>query len=218
MTDMNPDLAALRREYKLAALDEHDLDADPLVLFARWFDAARQAGVIEPNGMTLATVSADGQPSARVVLLKDFDPAGFVFYTNYESRKGQELASNPRAALLFWWSELERQVRIEGSVEPVAAAESDAYFAARPWYSQIGAWASAQSRLIENREVLESSVLALAQRFAGQPVPRPPHWGGYRLAPLVVEFWQGRESRLHDRIRYRRPALGAAWQIERLSP
>lgn len=215
---METPLSTLRREYMLTRLDERDADPDPFCLFATWFDAAAKSGVVEPNGMTLATVGPDGQPSARTVLLKGFDSTGFVFFSNYESRKGRDLAVNPRAALLFWWSELERQVRIEGVVSQVSAAESDAYFASRPYPSQLGACASPQSREIESRGFLESELLTLAATYAGKSIPRPTYWGGYRLEPLTLEFWQGRESRLHDRLRYSRATDGATWRIARLAP
>ena len=208
------DPAVLRTEYKREQLDEAAVHPDAIAQFVRWFDAAVAARVPEPTAMTLATV-ADGQPSARIVLLKAVDAAGFVFFTNYDSRKGRELAAAPRAALLFFWPELERQVRIEGDVAKVSAPESDAYFASRPHASQIGAWASPQSRAIADRTVLERSYAEEEARYA-EGVPRPPHWGGYRLRPLTLEFWQGRPSRLHDRIVYRRQ--GDTWHVQRLAP
>ena len=212
------DPAKLRAEYQRAALDERDVDRDPLRQFARWFDEAVAAQLPEPNAMTLATVADDGRPAARIVLLKGADTRGFVFFTNYDSRKGRELARDPRAALLLFWVELERQVRIEGVTERVSAAESDAYFATRPRLSRFGAWASPQSATIDGRAVLEERFAQIAARYADEsaPVPRPPNWGGYRLAPDLFEFWQGRRSRMHDRILYRRAI--DAWTIERLAP
>lgn len=211
------DLAALRRNYALESLSEKDVAADPIEQFDRWFREAMNSQLPEPNAMTLATASRDGSPSARTVLLKNFDRQGFVFYTNYESRKGAELAENPRAALLFTWLELERQVRIEGVVEKNSPAESLEYFQSRPKGSQIGAWASPQSRLIEGRTVLEQNVADLESTYAAaERLPLPPFWGGYRVLPQVIEFWQGRESRLHDRILYTRN--NDSWIIGRLAP
>jgi pyridoxamine 5'-phosphate oxidase len=210
------DVAGLRKEYTRAGLAESDVAADPIEQFRRWFDAALDAGLHEPNAMTVATATPGGRPSARVVLLKGFDERGFVFYTNYEGRKGRELEENPRAALLFYWGELERQVRIEGTVSRVSEEESDAYHVSRPRGSRLGAWASEQSRTVEGRGVLEDRVRGLEAEYEGREVPRPPFWGGYRVEPEVAEFWQGRESRLHDRISYRRSAEG--WEIERLQP
>lgn len=213
---MPPSIADLRREYALASLDERDVAPDPVAMFSRWFAEARAADVAEPNAMTLATASADGAPSARMVLLKGVDDGGFVFYTDYRSRKAAELDANPRAALVFHWVELERQVRIAGPVARVAREETEAYFRARPLGSRLGAWASEQSSVIADREVLDARLRDVESRFPGEDVPAPPHWGGYRLMPESVEFWQGRASRLHDRIRYAR--RGGAWAIERLSP
>ncbi len=206
----------LRREYDRGGLDEGDLDPDPVVQFLGWFDAAVAAGLVEPNAMTLATAGPDGRPSARMVLLKGVDQAGFVFFTNYGSRKGRELDANPRAALVFWWGELQRQVRVEGRVERTGRQESAAYFRSRPVGARLGAWASEQSRVIGGRAVLEERVAELAERF-GDDVPLPPFWGGYRVVPDAVEFWQGRPDRLHDRLRYRRRPDGG-WTVERLAP
>ena len=206
----------MRREYIREALAEADVDADPVVQFGRWFEQAEQAGLLEPHAMTLATATADGRPSARMVLLRGFDERGFCFYSNYESRKAAELAANPRAALVFWWDKLERQVRIEGTVERTSRAESEAYFTSRPPGSQLSAAASPQSRVVPDRTVLERRVAELATAVPDGHVPLPDFWGGYRLAHEVVEFWQGRPNRLHDRLRYRR--VGDAWRIERLAP
>jgi pyridoxamine 5'-phosphate oxidase len=209
-------IADLRRDYRQSALDARDVDPDPLVQFRRWFDDARRGEVIEPNAMTLATASADGRPSARVVLLKELDARGFVFYTNYNSRKGDELAGNAHAALCFWWAELERQVRIVGAVERVDRETATAYWNSRPLRSRLGAMASAQSSEIPSREALEQSFADLEARYAAEQPPLPEQWGGYRVVPVEIEFWQGRESRLHDRVRFARD--GDHWKIARLSP
>ena len=214
---MNPtDIAALRKSYERAELDEAASQSDPLRQFELWLQQALAAQLPEPNAMTLATVSDQGRPSTRVVLIKGYDERGIVWYTNYDSRKGRELAARPFAALQFHWVELERVVRIEGSVERVSEAESDAYFASRPLDSRLGAWASPQSEVISSRAVLVAQAAKFAARFALNP-PRPPHWGGFRLLPEIYEFWQGRKSRLHDRLRYRRPSDGP-WIRERLAP
>ena len=209
------DLAALRKSYELAELDEEASAAEPIQQFERWLAEAIAARVPEPNAMTLATVGADGRPSTRIVLVKGVDARGIVWYTNYQSRKGRELAVHPFAALQFHWVELERVVRVEGAVEKVTDAESDAYFASRPLDSRIGAWASPQSEVIASRATLLANAARYGARFMLKP-PRPPHWGGYRLVPDEWQFWQGRKSRLHDRLRYR--LVGGAWIRERLAP
>ena len=210
-------LADLRTEYSLAGLSEKDVARDPFRQFEKWFQEAEAAKIHEPNAAVLATAARDGRPSARMVLLKGMDGRGFVFYTNYESRKGREMDANPRAALVFPWVALERQVVIEGAVTKVAREESEAYFHSRPRASQLAAWASAQSSIISGREALEHEMKAMERKYSGADAPLPPNWGGFRIAPEMVEFWQGRRSRLHDRIRYRREATGA-WVIERLAP
>ena len=210
------DPSQLRVDYKRAALSERDAASDPIELFTRWFDEAVAAAIPEPNAMTLATVDAAGRPTARIVLMKGVDARGVVFHTNYDSRKGRDLAANPRAALLFFWVGLERQVRIDGAAERVSAEDSDAYFAARPRGSQISAWASPQSAPVADRPWLEARVAEFEARFASGAVPRPPNWGGMRVVPDRFEFWQGRASRLHDRLVWSRQ--GDRWTIERLAP
>lgn len=212
----DPVLAAMRQEYLTKSLLEGEVAADPFRQFQAWFEEAHALSVYEPNAMALATADGDGRPSVRMVLLKALDARGLTFFTNLSSRKAREMAANPRAALTFWWGPMERQVRFEGRIERVADAEADAYFATRPRGAQIGAWASQQSVAIEGREVLEAAVGEIEARYGEGDVPRPPGWGGYRLLPEVVEFWQGRRDRLHDRLRYARD--GATWRIERLAP
>ncbi|MCW2783104.1 MAG: pdxH [Marmoricola sp.] len=213
---MDPDLAALRQEYELGGLAEADAPADPLTLFAAWFAEAEGGGVHEPNAMVLATASTTGQPAARAVLLKGLSAAGFVFYTNQESRKGSDLAVNPLCALTFPWFELQRQVRVEGTASVAPRSDAEAYFATRPRESQLGAWASRQSSVVSSRAALDASYADVEARFAGTDVPCPPHWGGYVVAPRVVEFWQGRRGRMHDRLVYR--LTGSGWAMERLAP
>lgn len=210
------DASSLRKEYKSAGLDKADVHHDPVVQFHAWFENAIDADLHEPNAMILATATGDGKPSARTVLLKGYDERGFVFYTNYEGRKAGELDANPACALLFYWGELERQVRIEGCASRISNEESDAYFASRPRGSRLGAWASEQSRPVEDRTVLEERVRDLEAEYEGRGVPRPPFWGGYRVEPDTIEFWQGRENRLHDRLVYSR--VGDDWRIDRLQP
>ncbi len=210
-------VARLRREYTRAGLTEAGADPDPIEQFRNWFGAALGADLHEPNAMTLATATPDGRPSARVVLLKGFDERGFVFYTNYEGRKARELQANPNCALVFYWGELERQVRVEGRAGRVSEVESDTYYASRPRGNRLGAWASEQSRSVRDRQTLENRLRELEVEYEGREVPRPPFWGGYRVEPEVIEFWQGRENRLHDRLVYRRSGRGG-WDRERLQP
>ena len=217
MTTLPHDIAQLRKSYERAELDESASHANPMQQFEKWLDEAIAAKVPEPNAMTLATVGSNLRPSTRIVLVKGFDARGIVWYTNYDSRKGQQLAGNPYAALQFHWVELERVVRIEGVVERVSDAESDTYFKSRPLDSRIGAWASPQSQVISGRSVLVANAAKFGAQFLLQP-PRPPHWGGFRLVPDTWEFWQGRKSRLHDRLRYRADAVVQGWVRERLAP
>lgn len=210
-------ISDLRREYSLGSLRRQDLLPDPIAQFRVWFDAALAAGLTEPNAMTLSTVTPDGKPSARIVLLKGVDERGFSFFSNYESRKGRELAANPNAALTFLWKEMERQVRVEGTVTKVSAEESEAYFRTRPRNSRLGAWGSHQSEVIANREVLEKNMADFQARYPGEDVPLPPNWGGYIVKPMDIEFWQGQRSRLHDRLVYRRQP-DDSWLVERLAP
>lgn len=210
-------ISAIRTEYRQRQLSENDVKPDPIAQFGVWWNEAVSSQIEEVNAMTLATASVDGVPAARIVLLKEYDKRGFVFFTNYESFKGKQLAENPRACLVFFWKELERQIRITGLVEKVAAAESDAYFNSRPEGSRLGAWTSPQSQVIENREWLDIEEAKKKEAFSGKEIVRPPHWGGYVVKPVIMEFWQGRPSRLHDRIQYTLDEKGE-WLIERLAP
>jgi pyridoxamine 5'-phosphate oxidase len=214
---MNMEIDSMRTEYGFRQLDEKDIGDDPLRFFGKWFEEALHSGCPEPNAMTLATTMEDGRASARTVLLKGFDERGFVFFTHYESRKGRELAATPWACLVFWWPPLERQARIEGCVEKTSPEESDAYFRSRPEGARLVTWVTSQSRPIPDREVLEVRMKDLAEHYRDREIPRPPHWGGYRVIPKIYEFWQGRPNRLHDRLRFR---LGEddCWILERLSP
>ena len=215
--DYVADLKKLRKEYGRAGLRESGTDPNPIEQFRKWFHEALAADLREPNAMTLATSTPDGRPSARIVLLKGCDERGFVFYTNQEGRKARELEENPRCALVFYWGELERQVRVEGVAARVPEEEADAYYASRPRGSRLGAWVSEQSRPVERRSLLEERLRKLEAEYEGREIPRPPFWGGYRVEPEEIEFWQGRENRLHDRLLYRRQS-GVGWQIERLQP
>jgi pyridoxamine 5'-phosphate oxidase len=217
MNASNDPIASIRIDYKLKSLSEEDTAANAFEQFARWWSEARNSHLHEVNAMTLATADKDGNPSARIVLLKGYDERGFVFFTNYNSAKGNELAENPKASLLFFWKELERQIRIDGMVEKVSAAESDVYYKSRPAGSRIGAWASPQSTVIENRKVIEDNFLKYEEQFGTDNIPRPEHWGGYLVRPTKIEFWQGRSSRMHDRIQYTLQSNGS-WKRERLAP
>lgn len=210
-------IAAIRKDYMLKSFTEADAAADAITQFTHWWNDALASKIDEVNAFTLATATKDGKPSARIVLLKGYDASGFVFFTNYESNKGKTLAENPVASIVFFWKELERQIRIEGSIEKTSAAESDEYFFSRPVGSQVGAWASPQSRVIENRDLIEGNVKTYEEKFSQSPIVRPTHWGGYRLKPQLIEFWQGRPSRLHDRLQYTLQSTGV-WKIERLAP
>jgi len=214
---MNHSIADIRRDYKRESLTEADTDANAFVQFGKWWDEAIRSDIDEVNAMTVATASADGIPSARIILLKGYDENGFVFFTNYSSAKGKEIEQNPNVALLFFWKELERQIRITGTIEKINAHESDSYFQSRPMGSRIGAWASPQSSVIKDRKVIEDNFIKYEAEFIATGVPRPQHWGGYVVKPSRIEFWQGRSSRLHDRIRYNLQADGS-WKRERLAP
>jgi len=211
------DVAGIRKEYRLQSLVEKDVEPDPIVQFKKWWEQATASNIEEVNAMTLATCTRDGKPSSRIVLLKEIKKDGFVFFTNYNSKKGKQLNDNPFASLVFFWKELERQVRIEGTVEKVSAGESDKYFSSRPLESRIGAWSSPQSEVIENREVLESNVAFYNEEFQSQNIPRPENWGGYIVRPDLIEFWQGRPGRLHDRLQYISNEENS-WIVERLAP
>ncbi len=210
------DIAGMRRSYTLAGLSEAHAHANPFIQFRLWFEEAKAAQILEPNAMTLASVGEDGAPEARIVLLKDMDERGFVFYTNYNSKKGRDIAANPRVSLLFFWGELERQVRISGTAGQISREESNEYFQTRPRESRIGAWVSEQSSRIESREMLERRFQEYSEQYEGREIPIPPFWGGYRVQPTAMEFWQGRVGRLHDRLLYKR--LGEQWTLSRLSP
>lgn len=214
-----PTVADLRKDYRVNTLDESEASHDPIEQFERWWQDALNADIAEPNGMTLATVGADGRPSARIVLLKGFDHRGFNFFTNYGSRKGRELEQQPYGAIAFWWEPLERQVRIEGKVERLSPEESDAYYQSRPKGSRLGAWASPQSQVIDSRDVLEENQVTLEAKYRDtDEIQRPPHWGGFRLVPDRIEFWQGRSSRLHDRLCYIKSEDSQGWTRVRLAP
>ncbi len=209
-------IADIRKDYKLKTLSEEDIAPDAIVQFTTWWDEAVHSMIDEVNAMVLSTADASGMPDGRVVLLKGYDENGFIFFTNYLSSKGQQIAENPRACLVFFWKELERQVRISGTIEKISEKESDEYFQSRPRGSRIGAWSSPQSSIILNRESLEEDIRLYTEQFGDDPIPKPPHWGGYVVVPRVIEFWQGRPNRLHDRIRYTRDLTG--WLVARLAP
>ncbi len=213
---MNKSIADIRKDYSLLSLNETDISSNPIEQFTSWWNDAVASEILEVNAMTLATSTIDGKPSARIVLLKGFDEKGFVFFTNYESKKGYALSENPHVALVFFWKEIERQVRVEGAVEKVSKEESDDYFFSRPDGSRIGAWASPQSKIIKNRKLLEDNVQRISNEFKNS-IPRPLHWGGYRVMPEIIEFWQGRSNRLHDRIQYTKTSNGS-WKVDRLAP
>ncbi len=214
---ISTDLSAIRKEYRLQSLSEDDVDTNPIQQFEKWFQQALASEIEEPNAMTLATSTTDGKPSARIVLLKGIKENGLVFFTNYESKKGNQIHDNPYACLVFLWKELERQVRIEGKVKKISEPESDKYFASRPLESRIGAWSSPQSTVIESREILDNNVTYFTNKYPSQNIPRPSYWGGYILHPTLIEFWQGRINRLHDRLQYTINENGQ-WKIERLAP
>jgi pyridoxamine 5'-phosphate oxidase len=214
---ISTDLATIRKDYRLQSLSEEDVDTNPIKQFEKWFQQALASGIEEPNAMTLATSTTDGKPSARIVLLKGIKDNGFVFFTNYESKKGKQIHDNPFAGIVFFWKELERQVTIQGEIKKVGEQESDEYFASRPLESRIGAWSSPQSQVIENREVLEKNVAYYSDKYQSQNIPRPSHWGGYILMPTLIEFWQGGAGRLHDRLQYSIDATNS-WIIKRLAP
>ncbi len=214
---ISTDLATIRKDYRLQSLSEEDVDTNPIKQFEKWFQQALASGIEEPNAMTLATSTTDGKPSARIVLLKGIKDNGFVFFTNYESKKGKQIHDNPFAGIVFFWKELERQVIIQGEIKKVGEQESDEYFASRPLESRIGAWSSPQSQVIENRKVLEKNVAYYSDKYQSQNIPRPSHWGGYILMPTLIEFWQGGAGRLHDRLQYSIDATNS-WIIKRLAP